>query len=67
MENPIKMDDLGVPLFLETSIYVYVVHNMIPASPRTTLFKINFLFPRWDMLHAVPFEGISICSRRFGD
>ena len=23
MENPIKMDDLGVPLFLETSIYRY--------------------------------------------
>ena len=23
MENPIKMDDLGVPLFLETSIYIY--------------------------------------------
>ena len=22
MENPIKMDDLGVPLFLETPIYV---------------------------------------------
>jgi len=22
MENPIKMDDLGVPLFLETSIYI---------------------------------------------
>ena len=22
MENPIKMDDLGVPLFSETSIYV---------------------------------------------
>ena len=22
MENPIKMDDLGVPLFLETSIWV---------------------------------------------
>ena len=21
MENPIKMDDLGVPLFLETTIY----------------------------------------------
>ena len=21
MENPIKMDDLGVPLFLESSIY----------------------------------------------
>ena len=24
MENPIKMDDLGVPLFLETPIYVYI-------------------------------------------
>ena len=24
MENPIKMDDLGVPLFLETSIRGYV-------------------------------------------
>ncbi len=23
MENPIKMDDLVVPLFLETPIYVY--------------------------------------------
>ena len=22
MENPVKMDDLGVPLFLETSIYI---------------------------------------------
>ena len=23
MENPIKIDDLGVPLFLETPIYIY--------------------------------------------
>ena len=23
MENPIKMDDLGIPLFLETPIYVH--------------------------------------------
>jgi len=23
-ENPIKMDDLGVPLFLETPIYIYI-------------------------------------------
>ena len=23
MENPIKMDDLGVPLLSETSIYIY--------------------------------------------
>ena len=25
MENPIKMDDLGVPLFLETPIYIHEV------------------------------------------
>ncbi len=24
VENPIKMDDLGVPLFLETYIYIYI-------------------------------------------
>ena len=24
MENPIKMDDLGVPLFSETSMYMYI-------------------------------------------
>jgi len=24
MENPTKMDDLGVPLFSETSIYIYI-------------------------------------------
>ena len=33
MENPIKMDDLGVPLFSETSIYRHpsvVSHNYTP-------------------------------------
>ena len=25
MENPIKMDDLGVPLFLETPIYIVII------------------------------------------
>ncbi len=40
MDNPIKMDDLGVPLFLETSIYLLLscsaisehVKNKKPAS-----------------------------------
>ena len=27
MENPIKIDDLGVPLFLETPIYIYNIIN----------------------------------------
>ena len=29
MENPIKMDDLGVPLFLETPIYIYHKHGTV--------------------------------------
>ncbi len=28
MKNPIKMDDLGVPLFLETPIYIYIYINV---------------------------------------
>ena len=27
MENPIKIDDLGVPLFLETPIYIYIYNQ----------------------------------------
>ena len=30
MENPIKMDDLGVPLFLETPIYLVVMFAVTP-------------------------------------
>ena len=26
MENPTKMDDLGVPLFAETPIYIYITY-----------------------------------------
>ena len=33
MENPIKMDDLGVPLFLETPIY-----NIIDTDHRSILY-----------------------------
>ena len=38
VEIPIKMDDLGVPLFLETSIYCYQTniktskHSIFPAT-----------------------------------
>ena len=35
MENPIKMDDLGVPLFSETSIYYtdYTIHLDLSLHP----------------------------------
>ena len=41
MENPIKIDDLGVPLFSETSIYtnVYVFFKSIIVS--TTIVGFN--------------------------
>ena len=29
MENPVKVDDLGVPLFSETSIYLEHVHHHV--------------------------------------
>ena len=33
MENHIKMDDLGVPLFSETSIYIYIDrYNIMPLE-----------------------------------
>ena len=30
MENPMKMDDLGVPLFSETLVYSYTLNNQEP-------------------------------------
>ena len=42
MENPIKMDDSGVSLFLETPIFIYDVYIYIeihvspPVTPRTS-------------------------------
>jgi len=32
MENPIKMDDLGVPPFLETTIYTHAIANFFTNS-----------------------------------
>ena len=36
IENPIKMDDLGVPVFSETSIYDMNVLLMVQKSQTTT-------------------------------
>ena len=36
MENPIEMDDLGVHLFLETPVYVYIHKvNILAPAPKT--------------------------------
>ena len=55
MENPIEMDDLGVPLFLETSIYYY----MWVFAVKDAVFFIFHLFrgqrwhPSWGPGHLV--------------
>ena len=38
MEHPIKMDDLGVPLFLETPIYIYT-HRFVVFLDFISLFE----------------------------
>ena len=48
MENPIKMDDLGGPLLLETPIYIYNIYTIHGAygnvmTPCSTLFKPTIL------------------------
>ena len=37
MENPIKMDDFGVPLFLEAPIYFHSFKNITKKTPRLTV------------------------------
>ena len=46
MENPIKMDDLGVPLFSETSIYLKDFEQISP------LFKRMMIELLWQVLKA---------------
>ena len=38
IENPIKIDDLGVPLFLETSIYALTIH-LLAISTSTIIIR----------------------------
>ena len=37
-ENPIKMDDLGVPLFSETSIYIHPFQNCFVFLSSTSIY-----------------------------
>ena len=48
MENPIRMDDLGVPPFKETPIYTLRYTNI--SFSQCTSESMIFLLPRWDML-----------------
>ena len=50
MENPIKMDDLGVPLFLETPIFIHGRFSMQPCDfwGREVLCWIDGLKSSWN-------------------
>ena len=58
MENPIKMDDLGVPLFSETSIYLLVLFfrelakftKWTAVKPR---FFLQFFWPGLGILNGI--------------
>ena len=53
MEHPIKMDDLGVPLFSETAIYLSIIYlriylNMTLVSVVVVFFPVlTRLFWKW--------------------
>ena len=43
LENPMTMDDLGVPIFQETSIYVYIHNTSSTAQGGGGSFRIGNL------------------------
>ena len=44
MENPIKMDDLGVPLFSETSINQYIYIYILIIYIYTHIYVYNIVY-----------------------
>ena len=60
MENPIKVDDLGVPLFLETPIY-NITHRKTNMDPKNHgVWKVNFKFQPlgiWLVSNPLVFRG----------
>ena len=52
MENPIKMDDLGVPLFSETSIY------------SSSLCHLDFIQEACSSFWSTPIEEVSIAPQK---
>ena len=59
MENPIKIDDLGVPLFLETPIYNHLEHTYIIKQIAMGILRkkcsaqIGKNFPRFELAYMV--------------
>ena len=64
MENPIKMDDLGVPLFLETSTYFYKSNLVESTSPEHG--SLNYLFCGGKYMEAKNAFGFPLNGALFG-
>ena len=47
MENPIKIDDLGVPLFLETPVYRYIYPKTHGSSGKPKISRSQNLIELW--------------------
>ena len=58
MENPIKMDDLGVPLFLETPIYTFMLYMFEVSHPQ------DLQWPRKSTIVSIPWESQLYCGLR---
>ena len=65
MENPIKMDDMGVPLFLETSIHTRKQTwklKIPPAGKGASLQKHQSLwFHVWHVKQSIPYRHPNTC------
>ena len=63
MENPIKMDDLGVPLFLETPIWKWIGKGRkFPPTSRPLKPHAKWKTPNWD-----PREAILVKFGKYSD
>ena len=62
MENPIKMDDLGVPLFSETSIYSLGISFLLKnILPKFNMQPKNWCFPSSEISYSrVLFSGFHV-------
>ena len=66
MENPIKMDDLGVPLFLETSFCSIIFRYLTEACPTNDTVASGLRDPLeiWGFGALVVFLGVSMAMQK---
>ena len=61
MEHPIQIDDLGVPLFLETSIFLCRTNQLHPADLEKCLLSIGVLGVDLVIMNQTPGSTFFVC------